>query len=82
MIALVDLGLRHEAVDVDRMAAFYRDGVDLFVLDLQVDAFIDFVATPFVVGIDGVARALVNQLLAEAIAGFLVDLPKGDALAR
>ena len=64
------------------MAALDRDGVELFVLDLQVDAFVDFVAAPLIVGIDRLARPFVDQLLTKAIAGFLVDLPEGDALAR
>jgi hypothetical protein len=81
-IALVDLGLRHEAVDVDRMAALDRHGVELFVLDGQVDAFIDLVAAPFIVRLDRVARSFVDQLLTKAIAGFLVDLPEGDPVAR
>ena len=80
--ALVDLGFRHETVDVDRMAALDRDGVELFVLDLQVDALVDFVAPALVIGVDRVARRFVDQLLAQAIAGLLVDLAEGHPLAR
>src|SRR4029077_3448479 len=80
-VALVDLGFRHKAIDVDRVTALDRDGVELFVLDLQVDALIDFVTPPLIVGIDWVARPLIDQLLTKAIAGFLVDLPEGDSLA-
>src|SRR6185437_6575926 len=81
-VALVDLGFRHEAVDVDRMAALDRDRVELLVLDLQVDALVDLVAPPLVVGIDRLPRLVVDQLLAEAVAGLLVDLPESDPLAR
>ena len=64
------------------MTALDCDGVELFVLDRQVDAFVDFVASPLIVGIDWVARPLVDQLLTKAIAGLFVDLPEGDAVAR
>ena len=47
-VALVDLGLRDEAIDVDRMAAFDCDGVEFFVLDLKIDPFLNLVASPFV----------------------------------
>ena len=48
-IALIDFGLRHKAIDVDRVAALDRDRVELFVLDAKVDALLDFVAPPFIV---------------------------------
>jgi hypothetical protein len=63
------------------VTALDRDGVELFVLDLQVDALIDFVTPPLIFGIDWVSRPLIDQLLTKAIAGFLVDLPEGDSLA-
>jgi hypothetical protein len=64
------------------MTALDCDGVEFFVLDRQVDAFIDFVAATFIVRIDRLACPLVNQLLAKPIAGLFVDLPEGDSLAR
>src|SRR6185437_16615302 len=80
-VALVDLGFRHEAVDVDRVAALDRDRVEFFVLDLQVDALVDLVAPPLVFRIDRLLCLVVDQLLAKAMAGLLVDLPEGDPLA-
>jgi hypothetical protein len=62
------------------MAALDRDGVDLFVFDLQVDALVDFVPAPLVAGIDRLAGLLVDQLLAEAVPGLLIDLAEGDTL--
>jgi hypothetical protein len=64
------------------VAALDRNGVELFVLDLEVDALIDLVAAPFIVRIDRVACAFVDQLLTKAITGLFVDLPEGDTLAR
>ena len=64
------------------MAALDRDRFELFVLDAKVDALLDFVAPPFIVRIDRLARFFVDQLLAKAIACLLVDLPKGDSLTR
>ena len=81
-VALVDFRFRHEAVDVDRVAALDRDCVKLLVLDAQVDPLVDFVAPPLVVRVDRLARLFVDELLAKAIARLLVDLPKRDALAR
>jgi hypothetical protein len=62
------------------VAALDRDGVDLFVFDLQVDALVDFVPAPLVAGIDRLAGLLVDQLLAEAVAGLFIDLAEGDTL--
>ncbi len=36
---------------------------------------------PLVGGLDGLTRLFVDQLLAQAVAGSLVDLPEGDPLA-
>jgi hypothetical protein len=80
-VALVDLRFRHKAIDVDRVATLDRHGVQLIVLNLKVDALLDFVAAPFIVRFDWVARSFVDQLLAKAIAGFLTDLSEGDPLA-
>src|SRR5262245_55428389 len=78
--ALVDLRRGDEAVDVDGVPALHLDGLEL--VDLDVDAFVDFVAPALVLGRDRLARLVIDQLLAQAVAGFLVDLPKRDALRR
>jgi hypothetical protein len=62
------------------VAALDRDGVDLFVFDLQVDALVDLVTAPPVAGIDPVPGLLLDQLLAKAVAGLLIDLSEGDPL--
>jgi hypothetical protein len=62
--------------------AFDGDRVKLFVLDADVNALFDFVAAPLVVGVDRIAGLFVDKLLTEAVAGFLINLPEGDALGR
>jgi hypothetical protein len=47
-VALVDLRLGDETVDVDRMLAFDRDRFDLFVGDLEVNPLIDLVASALI----------------------------------
>ena len=61
------------------MAALDRDRVDFFVLDAHVNALIDLVAASLVGRIDGSPVSFVDQLLAQAVAGLLVDLPESDA---
>jgi hypothetical protein len=73
-IALVDLGARHEAFDVDRVRALDRDRLELVVVDRHVLALADLVAAALVRGIDRVAGLLVHHQLAQAMAGPGVDL--------
>jgi len=54
---------------------------DLLVLDLDLNALVDLVTANLVGRIDDFARLVVDQLLAQAVAGLLVDLPEGDFLA-
>src|SRR5204862_2025903 len=79
---LVDLLPRHEAVDLDDMGALDLDPLEFLVLDHEVLAFGDLVAAALLLGRYGLAGFLVDQLLAQAIAGRLVDLPEGGALRR
>ncbi len=69
-------------IDLDRVSALDRDRVELFVFDAQINALIDLVAASLVCGFDGLARPFVDQLLAKAVARFLVDLSEGDPLGR
>ena len=50
--ALVDLGTRHEAVDVDRVGAPDFDGLQVLVLNEEELAFADLVAAGLVVPVD------------------------------
>jgi len=79
-IALVDFGVRHELVDLDRVVALDRDRVELLVLDLDEGALGVFVAAALVGGVHRLARHLVDELLAQPVAGDLVDLAERDAL--
>jgi hypothetical protein len=80
--ALVDLRARHKAVDLDRVSALDLDGVELLIRDDEVVAVGDLVATTSVLRRDRHAGVLIDQLLTQAIAGGLVDLPERDALSR
>jgi hypothetical protein len=64
------------------MPALHLDGFELVVVDFDVHALVDFVAPALVLGFDRLARPFVDQLLAQTVAGLLVDLPKRDALGR
>ena len=74
VVALVDLLLRHELVDVDGVRALELDRVDLLGLDLDVLALGELVAPSLVVLVDGLAGLLIDHLLAQAVAGLAVDL--------
>ena len=80
--ALVDLRRGDEAVDVDGMPALHLDGFELVIIDLDIDTFVDLVASALVFGLDRLARLFIDELLAQPIAGLFVDLPKRDALGR
>ena len=62
------------------MRAFNLDGLQLLVLDEEELAFADLVAAALVVGIDRVAGLLVDELLAQPVAGPAVDLAEGNPL--
>ena len=64
------------------MVAFDLDRFDLLVLDHEIFVFRIFVTAALVLRLDRLARHLVDELLAKAIAGLLVDLTEGDAIAR
>jgi hypothetical protein len=59
---------------------FNLDGLQLLVLDEEELAFADLVAAGLVVGIDRVAGLLVDELLAQPVAGLAVDLAEGNPL--
>jgi hypothetical protein len=58
------------------------DSFELRILDDEILALGDLVAAAFVFGDDRLAGFFINELLAQTIAGSLVDLPKCDALSR
>jgi hypothetical protein len=68
---LVDLGTGHETIDLDHVGALDLDGVKLLVLDDQVLTLGDLVAAALVLGGDRLAGLLVDELLAQPIAGGL-----------
>src|SRR5215216_6941174 len=77
---LVDLRARHKAVDLDRVGALNLDRFQLGIIDNEELALGDLVAAAFIFGGDRGAGLFIDQLLAQAIAGGLVDLSECDAL--
>src|SRR2546425_6228921 len=78
--ALVYRGVRHKPVDLDGVGALDPDRFELGILNDEVLALGHLVAAAFVLGGDRLAGLFIDELLAQAIAGGLVDLPQGDAL--
>ncbi len=72
-VAVIDLVLGHKAVDVDGVAAFDLDGFQLFLFDLDVFAFLQFVTASFLIAFDDVAGLGIDHLLLQPVSGFLVD---------
>jgi hypothetical protein len=62
------------------MGALDLDGVEFLVLDHEVLPLGDLVAAPLVLGGDRLAGFLIDELLAQPIAGRLVDLPERNPL--
>src|SRR5262245_49005052 len=78
--ALIDRGVRHKAVDLDGVGALDLDRFELRILNDEVLALGHLVAAAFVLGGARLAGLFIDELLAQAIAGGLVDLPQRDAL--
>ena len=81
-VSLVDLLPRHESVDLDDMGAFDFYLLEFFVLNHEILVFADFVSPALLLGQHGLTCFFVDQLLAQAMAGLLVDLPERDPLRR
>jgi hypothetical protein len=62
------------------VGALDLDGIEFLVFDDDVLAFADFVATALVFRGDRFASFLIDELLAQPIAGDLVDLAERDPL--
>src|SRR6516165_10537778 len=70
-IAIINLGSRHETVDLDGVSALDLDLLDLVVLNVEV-LLPNFIAADDRLFLDDLARFGVNQLLLKPVAGFLV----------
>ena len=62
------------------MGALDLDGFQLLVFDHEVLPLGDLIAAPLVFGADRLARFLIDELLAQPIAGRCVDLPERNPL--
>src|SRR5205823_2941314 len=78
----VDLLPRHKAVDLDDMSALDLDSLEFLVFNQEILALGDLVAARLLLGQNRLAGFLVDQLLTQAMAGRLVDLPERDTLRR
>jgi hypothetical protein len=81
-ITLVNLRARRKRVDVDCLAAFNLNGLQLVIIDHDVGVLCVFVAPALIFGFDNFARDFVHELLTKTVTGLLVDLTKGDTLCR
>ena len=79
-IAVVDIGLRHELVDLDGAGGFQRDVVEFVLGDLDIGVGIDLVALHDVVGGDLLAGVGIDLHVFDAMAGVAVDLVEADLL--
>ena len=79
-VPLVNLLAWNERVDFDRVVALDCDGVEFIVVHRDVNVLRVLIPAPLVEALDWLARDLVDQLLPQPIAGFLVDLSKRDSL--
>ena len=64
------------------MGALDRNGVEFIIVHRDVGVLRVLVAAPLVFTFNGLARDLVDQLLAQTVAGLLVDLAERDPLGR
>ena len=60
------------------MVALDRDGLELVVVDLDIGAFGVFVAATLVFGLHRLAGDLVDQLLAQPVAGFFLLICRNE----
>src|SRR5262249_61574741 len=72
--------VRHKSVDLDGVGALDLDRFELRILNDEVVALGHLVAAAFVLGGDRLAGLFIDELLAQAIARGLVDLPESDTL--
>jgi hypothetical protein len=79
-IPLVDLLARNERVDLDGVSAVDRKGIEFVVIHQDVGVFRVFVAPALVFTLDRFPGDLIDQLLAQSVAGLLIDLAKRDPL--
>ena len=79
-ITVVDVGLRHELVDLDRVGRVQRDVVEFVLGDLDVGVGVDLVALDDVLVGDFLAGVGVDLGILDAVAGLAVDLVERDLL--
>jgi hypothetical protein len=79
-IAGIDVGLRHELVDVDGAGRLQGDVLKLVLRHFDIGVGVDPVALHDVFGLDFLARVRVHLHVLDAVAGIPVDLVETDLL--
>src|SRR5215831_4007924 len=77
-IALVDLALRNELVDVDGPRAFNLNGLELLVLDKEILAFSDLIPSRSVLPRDDLAGLGIDVLLLQPVSSLSIDAIETD----
>jgi hypothetical protein len=77
-IALVDLALWDELVNIDGPRAFNLNGLELLVLDKEIVALADLIASRDVLPRDDTASLGIHVLLLEPVSGLPIDAIEAD----
>ena len=80
-IALVDLALRNELIDVDGSRAFNLNGLELLVLYNEILAFADLIPSRNVLPRDDLAGPGIHILLLQPVSGLPIDAIETDFFA-
>jgi|SoiMethySBSTD1v2_1073268.scaffolds.fasta_scaffold122336_2 hypothetical protein len=75
-VSLVDILGRNEIVDFDRVGALELHGIQLFLIDLDILSFQEFVASALMILVDDPTGLFVHHLLPQPMAGLGIDLVK------
>src|SRR3974377_1980109 len=81
VVKVVDLSLRHKLIDVDCACAIYRNRIEFFIRELDILALRNLVGLHDVLRPYLFARRFIDLPVANATAGFLIDLIEADLLA-
>src|SRR5262249_28538604 len=79
-IKRVDIGARHEALDIDGVIALDRNGFELVVLEHEILALGNFVALGLIFRRNGLARLFIDVLAPNTVTGVAIEGAEGNAL--
>jgi hypothetical protein len=75
-ITLVDVGPRHEPVDIDSVRALNLDRLQFILVDFNIFSFRQFVSAAPVLGVNDASSLFVDHLLSQPVSGLRVYLMK------